>query len=180
MFYNDSDSNHTIKRSQLYFIGVPTAEELHDTKQLAFCSFSSLDLIGLHSCSHGILLSWVGLVLLLLSSSLPSIAILVWTGIHQVPVTNQTYSQIHPGHSEFLCSYLKCKKYFKLWNHLPPLPVSSTPGSTRHSVVPQSTKWRGRRWGHILPQGASLLGARSRKQVDHYHNMRKNRWGQVI
>ena len=95
---------HTIKRFQLCFIGVPS--ELHNTKLLAFCSSSSLDLVGLHSCSHGILLSRVGLVLL--SSSLPSIDILVWTGIHQVPVTNQTCS-----HSDFLRFYFKCRLIFQ-------------------------------------------------------------------
>lgn len=99
-----------LKGLQLYFVGVPKAEELHNTKQVAFCSFSCLDLIHLHSCSHGILLSWVGLVVLLPSSFLPSVAILFWTGIHHMP------------------GIIFIRKSL--------LPVTSTPCSTCHSVVP--------------------------------------------
>lgn len=44
-------------------------EKLHNTKKLMFCLFSGLNLMCLHSCSHGSFLLWVCLVLL--PSSLP-------------------------------------------------------------------------------------------------------------
>lgn len=194
MLYKDGDSKHIIKRLQPSFIGVLRAEEQPNTEQLAFWSFSFLDTIRLHSCSHRILLSRVGLVLLLWSSPLPSIAILVWTGIHQVPVTNPTCSLIYPiflillvllarwktrtlvcttrccfcPHNAFQRNTLQAVRLVNsvicktkedsrsqnlpgiIFIHKRLLPVSSTPGSTCHSVVPQSAKWRGGRWGHIL------------------------------
>lgn len=67
------------------------------TTQSSWQFANFLDPICLHSCSHGVLLSRVGLVLLLLllllSSPLPSVGILVW--IRQVSVTNPTCPHTH-------------------------------------------------------------------------------------
>lgn len=65
------------------------------TTQSSWQFANFLDPICLHSCSHGVLLSRVGLVLLLLllSPPLPSVGIPVW--IHQVSVTNPTCPHTH-------------------------------------------------------------------------------------
>lgn len=55
-------------------------------------------LLPLHGCRHGILLSRVGLVLMLVSSSLSLKAILVWTGLPLAPVTKEAFTCINQGH----------------------------------------------------------------------------------
>lgn len=81
------------------------------------CTFW-LVLIRLHSCSRVVLLSWVGLP----SSATPSTAILVWTGIHQMPEISKSYKTkdryldtsnviSQAGHAEFLWRTLDLSVY---------------------------------------------------------------------